>query len=122
MSVAGGMLFSWGGVATSGAGLFLNLFLFLPFRYGYSNVSNSPPPDRTILLIPSLNHLHPKVRYLKSKAQDIIFIACITVIRLLWPPFFPISSFPFTLFFPTTQPGVVKNSHSCASFLFFLFL
>lgn len=76
--VAGVMLVFLGVYAISGAGLLLNLFLlfpflFLPFSYGYSSDSNSPPPDCPIFLNPSLNHLHPKVRYLKSKAHEILF-------------------------------------------------
>lgn len=69
---AGVMLVFLGAYAISGAGLLLNLFilfplLFLPFSYGYSIASNSPPLDRLIFLIPSLNHLHTEVRYLRSK-------------------------------------------------------
>lgn len=76
--VAGVMLVFLGGYAISGAGVLLNLFLlspflFLTFSYGYSSVSNSLPPDRPIFLIPSLDHLHPKVRYLNSKAHAILF-------------------------------------------------
>lgn len=63
------------GYAISGARLLLNLFLLSLFSLCFFQVwvPYSPPPKGPIFLDPCINHLHPKIRYFKSKAQDILF-------------------------------------------------
>lgn len=106
------MLYFLGVYAISGAGLFLNLFLlspsllfpfvFLPFSYECSKISNSPP-SRPIFLYPSHKSPTPQNTLFKFiSPKHLIFTACIIL---------DYTSLPFSLshLSPSPTPSPLPN-------------
>lgn len=107
------MLYFLGGYAISGAVLFLNLFLlsptllfpfvFLPFSYECSKISNSPPPNRPVFLYPSPKSPTPRNTLFKFiSPKHLIFTAFIIL---------DYTSLPFSLshLSPSPSPSPLSN-------------